>query len=681
MEGKPVRWPLWVGNGCLVLLGLGIGAPIGAYWLYSRHAQEELELAHAAQQEKAKQEFDPVLQKMQPDDQSYDIDTTIRVVHQIDLAMQQHRSPEEMMALMAATDYREVAPEVLEKRRELLTILFELYADQTRAEDQQAAFEFTSQLVLSTLSLVSVSGSIDGGPHGSFTVDRKQAQKLLDDLEQKQDANDALKSDIDRLQQRLFEANLAYADVYYKYVEEWDRLCILRDRAYLAERDGDWDTVIATTDEAIRLAPKEKEAHLLGAQARIEKGDPEDLTRAEELLNEYLADHADATAPAFLLLGALEQRRGDKGASRLHLEQAAAYYPKQAEALTDMLDPYQMRSYLRQSREGTSILEDYKSTMLGAGYFSPDLQLARAAFDAGDFNGGKQKVLDHFARRRAQGQWDFLLSDISYAHDLLGGQFREIFPEESYLDLTVAPTMWGDQIQVGVANRSDRTLHNATLVLCVHFTDMMAGDYEPFTAPATLPAVAAHETTDFGDMSVKSTILGKERSVADIVSQRAILVTDEAVLWVDTDEFKISEAKEFQRARELGKPVPEQTTDWHQGMTKDLATAAREVAARAAVEVVPKYGKDDLTFRIPEGLAVFRPNFRLEYGDVVVQPDQNVIENGQIVVTFSGIDNLDADGAEPKPAALVLSSVFGEWRFAWKPDGHGGYALDKVAPG
>ncbi len=661
------RWPRIIGVGCLILVGVGIGVPAGALALYWRHAAEAQRLAEEAQAAKAKEEFSPVLERMTAEDAAYDIDTTIRVLHEIDYAMAAHRTPTEMLSLMAGTDYRDVAPDVLEKRKELVEILFELYSRQTRIEDQQALFELTGELVLSTLSVVAVSGSMEGIPHGTLSVDRKAAQALLADVKADRVLRADLLEDIDELEGRLLQANIEYANTWRKYVEEWDRLCILRDRAYLASRDADWDTVVATTDEAIRLAPLEREAHLLGAMARIEQGTPESIEAATHLLEDYLAHHPDAAAPAFLLLGAAEEKRGNLPGSRLHLQQAAAYYPKQAAQLGEMLDPYRQRAFLRQSREGGSILEEYKATMLGAGYFSPDLQLAKALFAAGDFHGGKQKVLDHFARRRAQGQWDFLLSDIDYAHDLLGGEFREIFPEESYLDLKVAPTLWGDQIKVSVVNRSSRTVHNATLVLCVHFTDMLAGDYEPFTADKTMPAVMGGETTDFGTMTLSAEILGKTRTVEDVVSHRAILVTDEAVLWIDTDEFKIAEADAFRRAREQGQPTPEQRTAWHRRMESDLGDAAKDVLIHGAAEVVPRYGADDLAFELPEGLAIFRPNFRLEYGDAVLVPDQNVIENGKIKLVFSGVDNLDADGAVPRDAVLVLSSVFGEWRLTWKP--------------
>ena len=115
-------------------------------------------------------------------------------------------------------------------------------------------------------------------------------------------------------------------------------------------------------------------------------------------------------------MGVVEGQRGDFGAAQLHLQQSATYYPKQADQLSDMLDPYKQRGFLRKSREGGLIIELYKSTMLGGGTFSPDLQLAKLLFEQGDFEAGRKKVMDHFARRRAQQQWDFIISDLRYCH-------------------------------------------------------------------------------------------------------------------------------------------------------------------------------------------------------------------------------------------------------------------------
>ena len=83
---------------------------------------------------------------------------------------------------------------------------------------------------------------------------------------------------------------------------------------------------------------------------------------AGEVLDAYMQEHPDATAPAFLLLGAEQARRKDYRGAELSLMQSAAYYPKQARALSDLFDPYEARSFLRATREGGDVLHQYEST-------------------------------------------------------------------------------------------------------------------------------------------------------------------------------------------------------------------------------------------------------------------------------------------------------------------------------
>ena len=366
----------------------------------------------------------------------------------------------------------------------------------------------------------------------------------------------------------LLRAMTDYSEVYYRYVDEWDDLSVLRDRAYLAAHNGDWDTVVDAATVAIEKAPQEKEAHLLLAMALIEQDQPEQDGRILALLDEYISEHPDSTAPAFQLLGIQHTRMGRTADARLALQQSAAYYPKQAEQLTDMLDPYKVRSFLRKSREGGFILELYKSTMLGAGYWSPDLQMARMLFESGETEAGKEKVLDHFSRRRNQQQWDFVLSDIEFCYDLLGPSFWEIFPEDTYLDLEIEQTMFGSSLNVGINNRSDRTLRNASLLLALQFTDMYATDYEVMAAPRTLPAVPAREETSFGTIEVELELFGGTKTVDDIVhhlgargGRRTSGTTGGERSGVDGATDRRGHTEEDPRAQECGRPADEQVVD------------------------------------------------------------------------------------------------------------------------
>ncbi len=653
---------------------LAVLGPAGAWFAWSRWADEQQRLALAAQAKRAEELFSPARETLaQPKVHPYDIDETIRVIHGLDQALQHQDNLDEWLRVVARQDYRHVAPEVVEARAHVLDVLQPLYAKQTEAEDQQAMWQLTSEMLLATLSVVSVSGEASlTSPSGSLSVDRKQAQKLWEQLKEEQSDRRKLQRDLADLDQQLFDALVDYADVYYRYVEEWDRLSGLRDRAYLASVSGDWVAAEQSARLAIAQAPREREAHLLAAMAIIEQGEAERYGEARALLTESMELHPDQTAPALLLLGVLSAREGDVEAAHLNLQQAAAYYPKQADALLDMLDPYKMRAFLEKSREGGYITELYRSTMLGAGYFSPDLQLARLHFEEGKFDEGSNKVLDHFARRRAQAQWDFVISDIHFCEDLLGDDFHKIFPEDHWLDLEVSRPMLGGGLSLGVANRSDRALHNATLVLALHLTDQFPGQYTAVPAPDTVPAVVPHDSTAFGTLDPQlPEVAGKPKTIDDIVEHRAILISDEAVVWVDTDAFKLSEAEEFRKARSAARAglrpaPPPSATD---GLAHTVDQVLSSLGERANLTVESTYGADDVRIVMPRELSAFHPLFRLKYGDRLVAATENRLEGDQLVLVFPDIQNFDDADAPRGDVTLLVQTPLGDVDLTWTADG------------
>jgi tetratricopeptide (TPR) repeat protein len=671
--------------GCTTLAVLSVVVPVGGWFYWDWTAKKALEEARVQQEAEAEQQFEPMMEALEQaaaPDAPYDIDKTVRVIHEIDRAMQKEQSLEEYLQWASRQDYSDVAPEVLEARREMLDVLMRLYAKQVQVEDQRAMWEVTSELLLATLSVVSVEGEANWvAPEAGLSVDQEQAKALLQELKDERADRQQLMEDIAEIETELMQSLVDYGDVYYKYIEEWDQLSVLRDRAYLAAHNGDWEQALAASELAIQQAPGEKEAHLLKAMALIEMDNRENAGEIMDVLEDYIEEHPDSTAPALLLMGVHQARMGDSRQANLSFQQSAAYYPKQAGKLTDMLNPYEMRSFLRQSREGQFIVELYKSTMLGSGYFSPDLQMAKARFDAGDLEGGRAKVLDHFARRRTQQQWDFIISDVAFCHDLLGPHFWEIFPEDTYLDLVASASMMGSSLNLSVNNRSPRTLHNATLVLAVQFTDMYAGDYEAIAAPETVPSIEPRSDTDFGSVEIAHRIFGKDKTVGDIVVHRAILISDEAVTWVDTNEYRIEKAEAFreqQRTREKlarAKPTPEPQLSHplakrhpeFQGTVDSLLEGVNQVAQ---VELESKYGADNLLVELPRELAILRPIFRLRYGDTLYEAQDNVIEGDRIQLRFAGVGNLDAEGAEsPDDLELVMASPFGDVVFDWKNNG------------
>lgn len=646
---------------------LAVGFAGGFLWWQELQALEAHEAAAA-------EAFSPVVSAMQDavadrdPAAPYDIDETVRVVHAIDLALAESGSMDAYLREMARQDYRGVEPEVLLARRELMDVLWRMYALQVEQEEQEAMWAVASELLLGSLSVVSVEADVSPVmPTGSVRIDGTRAQALYERLEEEQDARLALGRQGRDLERQLIEALVAYSEAYHRVLEEWERVCVARDRAYIAAHGGDWQTTIAAADEAIRLAPMEREAHLLRAMAQIESGAvlaPEVADAVADDLSGLIAAHPDHSAPALLLLGTLKARIGDREGARVDLELAAAYFPRQAEHLTDMLDPYAMRAWLRKTREGSWVRDQYHASMLGAGYFSPDLQLARLHFDAGDFEAGRQKVLDHFSRRRAQRQWDLVLADIALCTDLLGEDYRRIFPEDAWLDLELDEAMFGSKLALSVVNRSDRGLHNATLVLALHLTDMHVGDYATLVAGETVPEVAPHATTGFGTTEVAFTLDGDTKTVEDIVSTRAILVSNEAVVWVDTAGFKL----------EAARGTPPRSVPAGASLSQRALASARQ----ASLRVEASFLKDDVEIRIPRRFAILRPVFELEVDGVRHRPEEDRIDGDGISLRFPGVAELEGPG---RPALVLHAGTsLGAVRFHWSPAG-GGYRLSVQGPG
>jgi hypothetical protein len=648
------------GGALLVAIGVGV-----AWW---QHRESE---AIAAQGEAAEAAFGPAREKLDAASGEYlDIDRTIRVLHQVDESMRHQDDLHTFLASVAAEDWRGVPRDVLEAREHILDAQMRLFAKQTELDAQEASWTFSRDVVLTTLSVVTVGGEGGLTPDATFQVDRRAAERRLDELRSEAAERRGLLRDVDALERDLIEASIDYAVVWARYFEEYDRVSYHRDRAWMAVGRSDWAEAEAEARAAIVMAPHEREAHMLLAQALIARGEPERLEEAAQLLEPFATGaKPGAMAPALLLRGTLRHAAGDDAGARTDFAHAALAYPTQAAQLDDALDPYRMRSSLRKSRSGAGIVASYSATMVGAGAYSPELQLARLAFDRGDREGGRAAVVDHFERRRAQQQWDYVLTDLAWAEELLGDDFRSIFPEQDWLDLHAEKSMMGlgQKLTLAVDNRSQHTLKNAALVLCVRFTDMLGGDYVTFSGERTMPEIAAGKTTSFGKIDVDTEVFGKPRTEDDIVEMRAILVTDEGVLWVDTEKYK---AERLVAAREKRKEAPVDRAEesrWSR-IVDEAGRGARLSREQGLVQ-------DSLEIELPATLVWLRPRFTLRYGDATMEANSNVVEGDKIKLRFDGIGDLLTRGEAPRTAELTCASVFGTFVLSFGPSSDGGWTF------
>ncbi len=617
----------------------------------------------------------------------YDIEATMRVLRGLDVAVRDVGSVREYFEKLKHEDFRRVAPRVLESRKRILDVLVKYYsaAEQQRHEEElwlvfeRWSDEFSKLLETTQIQAATPLGSISLSP-----VDAARQRVLADERKARAERRQASYSELLRFEEELLFALDAAVPVFREVEDEWARLCLQRDRAYLEAFAGRWDDAQVSAQAALAMAPFDVEAQLLSSLARIEGEAPSDSANPERAssvlaeLDRFLHEHPDS-APALLMRGVWKARHGRSADGRTDLELAMTRYPEQAESLRDLLDPYRNRRYLGKTRQGGQITGLYESMMLGACWFSPELQSARLDMQLGDEQRAFERIRDHFARRRAQGQWDLILMDIGFCDGLLGEPYRSYFPEQSYLDLHVERTTFGKDLSVIVDNRSDRALHNATLVLCVRFTDMHPDDHVTFVVGVTQPVLPALARTAFGGLDVAYAGFGAAKGADDIVPpMRAVLVADEAVCWIDSIDYK-NEQLDARHTVLGGTPGLAGTSALAQRVRDVLEhLGADDVALQRVKNLITP---DVLKVELPRELMLLAPLFKLEAGDQVFDEArggevEHRLEGGKLKLAFEGVGKA-LDGAPPQ-VRIVARSALGDVAIVLTRNEAGNYVFARV---
>ena len=668
-----------------IKLGLISGLLLLGYFGYQKYKIYRDEKLVAEQKAKAEKIFKPVIQAFdeninenKANDSIYDIDKTIRVIHEIDQAIINNDNLEDYLLKISKQDYRNVAPEVLEARKKLLQTTMEIYARQTKLKDQPDYWDLIREYTLAAGSGINPAGLASPIPTDAIQFDPNLSKKTYEDYLESKKVSEEVKGEIRELKTKLLKQLYEYSTVYYKYYDEWDRVCLHRDKGYLAIKSAQWDVVENEANKAIEKAPYDKEAHVLKGLAMVaampSAAEPNislnerptvDMSTLP-FLDKFIEKNPGYSAPALLLKGVYHLKKGDMKAAKLLFEESAAYYPKQADMLQNNFDPYRMRSYLRKSKEGNQITEMYKTTMLGGGFFTPDLQLAKLYYASNNPEMGKSKVLDHFQRRRNQSQWDYIISDIRFCETAFGKEFRKILPENHYLQLKVKPTLMGQKLNLSVINQSDKRLSNASLILCIQFTDMMRDDYVAIKVEKTLPAILPYEDNSYESMEIQYDMFGKMKGVDDIVTVRAIVISDEGVNWVDTEDFKFENLKK--QKENLNKLQADESKKMRSefGFDKEQILSLIKNNARISLNTSKLSLNNVLSVNMPKELALLNPIFRLaDDGNILIAPSKNQLNTNGISLDFK-LNKLTSD--DKSFYTTKMYTQFGIFDITWFKD-------------
>ena len=544
------------------------------------------------------EEFEPAYEAMKAKTPEYDIEETVRAMNALEVAQCQSEDFMSYLEYVAKQDFSKVAPEVLEQKKKLFPILQRLYELQKEHEElddvwmlmrsaTSGASTFVSEVnpvgVLgsmltgdATLSTISVTGSMEKAQTAAF-----------DEYEKQKELKRKLEREIESVRMSYIEYLEDYAPVYYKYMQEWDALCLKKDKAYIDLYGGNPLDAYNQSQEILKEYPTNREALLLKGLSLIQLSDvapkatlentsqlstvnaqlstdsieddaielaqPDERMElqmeAEATLDQYIKLYPSRSAPALVLKGLLYREQGEAAKAVSYFDQASMEYPRQAAALTDLLDSYKARTYLNKSAEGKYLLRLYRSTMEGFGIFSPNLLKAHYYAEHNDVEKSKEEIFNHFYRRGNQGVYDCLLSDMQYCEDNMYSSFRQILMEQSFLDVAVEPTMnWtlsdkDDEIKVTINNRSDIDLENVRIFLCLHYTDMYKDEYDVQKLPS-VNIIKHHDKTEIGVVKLNY----EDKKYNDITRIRAIAMTDDKICWIDNVNYKYMKAQESARS-------------------------------------------------------------------------------------------------------------------------------------
>ena len=641
-------------------------------------------------------------------DAPYDLEQTIRVINAMELAQMHAESFDDFLDYMAKQDYTGVAPDVLEAKRKLFPLLEYTYKLQQQDEQLNNIWMLMrsvargSESLMDDTSLIELIMMMHSDIFALFHLAsggdvEKSLNEAFEQYEKDVKLKAQVREDLDRLRESYRKYLEYYVPIYKKYMGEYDALCVEKDQAYFDLYGGRADDALQHTQNILNKYPDNAEAMLLQSMGLIlesasetqpipsismndiETGQPlpdhEEEERpqlpmsvkqreASDMLKRYTELYPTRTAPALMLEGLLYQQLGDQNTAMLRFHQASVEYPRQAERLTDMLDAYNMRTYLTKTPEGQYLRRLYASTMEGYGLFSPNLQKARYYANQGDMEESRKEIFNHFFRRGNQGIYDELLSDMQFCEENLYGPFKSLLIEQSYIDVSVEPTsswlFWKDksEVHVSLSNRSDLRLENVRVFLCIHYTDMYKDEYDVVKVPKTLNIIEPRSTADLETVELKY----KDKNYDDITRIRAIAMTDDRICWID--EVKYKEAKALAPNRGDNSNLNQwQQRDREEYLSNySLEPLKLQKALRTGITVLPpevdpteeksawksikgwvSHPDNTLNIELPRTLVMADPVFSIRPLDAndALQPDENYLSGTSIHLHFDYVPELD----------------------------------------
>lgn len=613
----------WIGMLCAVAIAVGTGC------------------GGSAEQADAFGDLAQSLEQKNGNDPAYDLQTTVRVIYVLEQAVKEVKDFDEFARFLAGYDFDRVPKDVVEAQALLVPVLRELYDAGAAKEENESVWrafqDFEGPVSMAAGGALAL---IEGDALTAAADFVKAGKSSISQASERHARDTKIANRIKNAERAYTEYLQASGQVFIKYMKEWDAFCVVRDEAYLSLHHGNYEQAVLHAEKALAIAPQDRESMLLRvfgglmsahlATSEAEMGQVEEPDKCDELLAEYMRLYPDYSAPALLLQGMSARMRGDLDEAILQFDESALQYPKQASRLLEMMDPYEGRGVFGASAESDFVLELYKSTMEGFGAFSPNFHKAEVYLEQGDLGAAQEEVRMHFFRRGEQVVQDYLPTDLVFCQTHIPEVVNSLFVEKPFMDIEVEEGGMMDAenaLFVTLTNHSNRNLENVRLFLCVHFTDTYHDTYEVYRMPNSLNALGAYEQREFEEpVVVNFEYKGNaKRVLEDVVHIRGVLVTDDIVTWVDSDDFKLKRAQETLRTR------------------GDVSDELRAFVNTATISAEEGYVYTTVTAEFDRGLVAFNPYVSLNELDLAeaVYPRERRVTAEKIEYAFRTTDGLE----------------------------------------
>lgn len=575
------------------------------------------------------------------------LEATIKVIFTLDEAIKNVKDVQEYTEYLYKQDMTGVASDVISSYQKLLPVLDNLYDAEAEKEVGESVWTAFSEFGSVTAVAVNSGIQIYEGDviRGGLNLAKAGADAMSIAGDRYEREIEVLKK-IKKVKETYLEYVKFSSPIFLKYMTQWDKLCAQRDQAYISLYNSNYQKVVEFADRALELSPNDRESILLKCFALLSlnndkaiSNDERKITQFKEIetiLASYFEKFPSSTAPAFVLKGILEYQKGEIENAFTLFDEASILYPKQSEALLDLMNIFKIRGSIFRSVESEFIVKTYMSTMEGFGNFSPNFQKAIIHRNLGNKPEAIEEIKRHFFRRGNQVVQDYLPGDLNFCNKYLPTVFSEMFVERPFVDIEVSEGSIIDpknSLRVKMTNNSNRTIENVRLFLCIHFTDSYKDNYQVFKVPDALNSLAPYSEKDFEEpLEIIYEWLGNKKIVPeDIVKLRGVIITDDIVSWIDEKGFKFQTAKD--RSQEYNK------------LKTDLPKELISVLEKSEISVDQGYVYNDIVFTVPKELINSEPYVTINDINSInpIQSKSKQIDGQKLVYKFRtrvSVDNL-----------------------------------------